>query len=168
MTDAAHLESDPMCPTMNEPYPADFFSRMPVDADIRAYVSELLLTTRQPACGAERRRDRRYPYPRLVRLTPVGPDGHTPCGAVIVVAGKTLSEGGCSFYHPEPLSHRRMIAAFLVGGGRWKRFLIELPWCRFTTEGWYESGARFLQALPAEQPPTADAEMGNPDQRHEP
>src|ERR1700690_3573037 len=110
MTVAALLEIDAMCPTINEPYTSGFFSRLPVGGDVRAYVSELLLATRQPACGVERRQDRRYPYPRLVRLSPVERDGRTPCGPAMVVAGKTLSEGGFGFYHPKPLSHRRMIA----------------------------------------------------------
>jgi hypothetical protein len=80
-------------------------------------------------------------------LTPVGADGQSPCGSAIVVAGRSLSEGGFGFYHPQPLSNRRMIASFHLANGEWVGFLMDLPWTRFTAEGWYESGGRFLQAV---------------------
>src|SRR5690606_28899060 len=41
------------------------------DYDIRARVHELLLAMYPPGPPMERRVDRRYPYPRLIRLTPV-------------------------------------------------------------------------------------------------
>jgi hypothetical protein len=123
-----------------------------IDQAIRDRVHELLMLLQRPSYKPERRSDRRYPYPQLVRLTPVGGDGQTPCGPAIVVAGKSLSEGGFGFYHPQPLSHRRMIASFHAGDGRWVGFLIDLPWCRFKAEGWYESGGRFLKAVPALPP----------------
>lgn len=157
MTYAAVLESDPMSATFGELQTADFFGCPTVDDDIHARVCELLLATQQAGNRLERRSDRRYPYPYLVRLSPVASDGRTPCGPTIVVAGKSLSEGGFGFYHPQPLSHRRMIASFHVGNGRWVGFLIDLPWCRFTAEGWYESGARLLQAVPAVKPVASTA-----------
>jgi len=55
------------------------------------------------------------------------------------------------FYHPKPLPHRRMIASFEAGNGNWIAFLIDLNWCRFTRQHWYESGGRFLQSV---TPPT--------------
>jgi hypothetical protein len=94
----------------------------------------------------ERRTDTRYPFPYLIHLTPVADDGITPAGETIVVVGKHLSEGGLGFYHPQPLPYRRMIASF-ESHGRWLGFLIDLNWCRFTCQGWYESGGRFLQAV---------------------
>ncbi|HEY2882403.1 MAG TPA: hypothetical protein VGJ15_08220, partial [Pirellulales bacterium] len=52
------------------------------------------------------------------------------------------------FFHAEPLVHRKMIASFHAGDNRWLGLLIDLWWCRFS-QGWYESGGRFLQAVPA-------------------
>jgi hypothetical protein len=95
---------------------------------------------------AERRKDTRYPFPYLIHLTPVGSDGVTPEGKTIVVVGKHLSERGLGFYHPQPIPHRRMIAS-LESHGHWLGFLIDLKWCRFTRQGWYESGGRFLQSV---------------------
>jgi len=51
------------------------------------------------------------------------------------------------FYHPHPLPYRRMIVSLETGDGRWLSFLIDLTWCRFTKQGWYESGGRFLQPV---------------------
>ena len=56
------------------------------------------------------------------------------------------SEHGMGFYHPKPLPYRRMIAS-VESGGRWIGFLVDLKWCRFTQQGWYESGGRYLQSV---------------------
>jgi len=95
----------------------------------------------------ERRSDVRYPYTNLVHLAPVAADGRTPAGESIVVVGKDLSEHGISFYHPEVISHRRMIASLEMGNGCWLGVLVDLRWCRFTKAGWYESGGRFLDVV---------------------
>jgi len=123
-----------------------------IDQDIRARVHELLMLAERPAPEVERRRDRRYPYPYLVRMTPVADDGRTPAGPSIVVVGRTLSEGGFGFYHPQQLADRRMIASFHAGDNRWLGLLMDLRWCRFIGEGWYESGGRFILPVPGLAP----------------
>ena len=40
-----------------------------------------------------------------------------------------------------------MIVSLRTGTGAWLGFLIDLTWCRFTKQGWYESGGRFLQSV---------------------
>jgi hypothetical protein len=127
-----------------------------IDQDIRARVHELLMLAERPAPEGERRRDRRYPYPYLVRMTPVAIDGYTPAGPAIIVVGRTLSEGGFGFFHSRPLADRRMIASFHAGSDRWLGLLMDLRWCRFIGEGWYESGGRFLSPVPGIPP----AEIG--------
>jgi hypothetical protein len=125
----------------------DFLSEQAggADVDVRAQVSGLLSALYPRNDFIERRRDNRYPFPCLVHLTPVSPDGVTPEGETVVVVGKHLSEQGFSFYHREPLPHRRMIASLERKNGHWFGFLIDLNWCRFSKGGWYESGGRFLQ-----------------------
>jgi hypothetical protein len=127
----------------------DFFSERSVVADdeVRAQVWGLLTALYPRNDLLERRSDNRYPFPCLVRLTPVGRDGLTPEGEPVVVVGKHLSEHGFGFYHQEPLPYRRMIASLEDNKGHWFGFLIDLNWCRFTKDGWYESGGRFLQAV---------------------
>lgn len=89
----------------------------------------------------------RYPYPQLVRLTPVELDGETDAGETLVVVGRQLSEQGLDFYHPSPLPYRRVIVTLETSEGRWLRLLLDLTWCRFTRQGWYESGGRFIKIL---------------------
>lgn len=135
---------------MNLPMPElDLLGNHNADADdeLRAQVWGLLSALYPRNDLLERRRDNRYPFPCLVRLTPVGPDGLTAEGEPIVVVGKHLSEQGLGFYHQQPLPYRRVIASVECGDNRQFAFLLDLTWCRFTKEGWYESGGRFLQAV---------------------
>jgi hypothetical protein len=109
-----------------------------------------LLAGLEPGAGrGERRSDRRYPYPYLVYLTPVGKEHLTPKGESVVVVGKHLSEHGLGFYHTQPLPFRRVIATLETAVGARIGFLMDLTWCRFTREGWYESGGRFLGLVPS-------------------
>ncbi len=125
-----------------------------IDDDLRTQVWGLLTTLYPKNDLSERRRENRYPVPYLVHLTSVADDGTTPQAETIVVVGKHLSERGLGFYHPQPLPHRRMIVSLESGTGQWLGFLIDLTWCRFTKQGWYESGGRFLESVlsPVESP----------------
>ncbi len=121
-------------------------------AEIRGQVWTLLGNLYPNHELVERRSDQRFPFPYLVRLLPVAEDGSTPVGSPMVVVGKHLSEWGLGFYHHKPLVYRRVIAT-LDAAGRPMSFLLDLTWCRFTRQGWYESGGRFLQPVPT---PTVD------------
>lgn len=101
----------------------------------------------------ERRREARFPFPYLVRLTPVHMDGRTPIGPTVVVVGKHISEHGLGFYHPAPLPYRRVQAEILNGmeDGGSLCVLMDLTWCRFNREGWYDGGGRFLEMLSVEE-----------------
>jgi hypothetical protein len=118
-----------------------------VDSEVQAQVLGLLTAFYPRTEVVERRRDSRHPFPHLVHLTPVGQDGVTPEGESVVVVGKHISERGLGFYHPKPLPYRRMIASVETANGHWIGFLIDLNWCRFMRQGWYESGGRFLQSV---------------------
>ncbi len=115
--------------------------------DVRSQVWSLVTTLLPREDLVERRREQRYPFPHLMHLTPVGDDGLTPEGETVVVVGKHLSERGLGFFHPQPLPYRRMIVSLQTGNGVWLGFLIDLSWCRFTKQGWYESGGRFIQSV---------------------
>ncbi len=114
---------------------------------VRQQVFGLLAGLYPTGTWTERRREQRYPLARLIRLTPVGPDGITPTAEAVVVVGKDVSERGLGFFHRQPLAHRRMIAGLETHGGGWIEFLIDISWCRFTQHGWYDSGGRFLQVV---------------------
>jgi len=116
---------------------------------LRRQVWGILAGLYPPGKTSERRTDQRFPYPYLLYLSPVGPDGVSPEGESVVVVGKHLSEHGLGFYYQQPLPYRRMIASLQVQEARWIGFLIDITWCRFTEHGWYDSGGRFLQAVPS-------------------
>jgi hypothetical protein len=114
--------------------------------EIRTQVWGLVSALYAKVTAVERRRESRYPFPFLVHLTPVAEDGATPCAERLIVVGKHISERGLGFYHPRPLPYRRAIASVQGPKGDWFGFLIDLSWCRFT-QGWYESGGRFLESV---------------------
>jgi hypothetical protein len=113
------------------------------DEGMRLQVRELL-SGLYPAGPFERRREQRYPLPKLIQLRPVGPDGVTPSGPVVVVSGKHISEQGLSFFHPQPLPYRLVLASLEKPSGGRAEFLLDVDWCRFTQFGWYESGGKFV------------------------
>jgi hypothetical protein len=138
---------------MTLPVPMDLMDDRSVAAnpeeDVRSQVFALVSALYRPHHQAERRRETRYPFPFLIHLTPVDRTGAVTSGETVVVAGKDISEHGLGFYHPKPLPYRRVIASLQSANGHWSGFLVDLKWCRFTRQGWYESGGRFLQAVPS-------------------
>jgi hypothetical protein len=122
---------------------------------IRTSVQQVLGSLHPALHQAERRREKRHPFPYPVYLTPVGRSGLTPAGETIVVLGKHLSELGFDFYHRDPLPHRRAILSFETGS-TWIGVLIDLAWCRFGRHGWYDNGGRFLAVVPS---PLADESL---------
>jgi hypothetical protein len=121
----------------------------PPDDLVKQQVWSILAGLYPRGKAAERRTDQRFPYPRLVYLTPVANNGYTPVAESVVVVGKDLSERGLGFYYQQPLPYRRMIASLELPEARWAGFLVDITWCRFTLHGWYDSGGRFIQAVPS-------------------
>lgn len=122
------------------------------DEHVRACICGLLSQFQPRPMRVERRSDQRYPFPYLLYLTPVDAEGAPALSDTVVVVGKHISEHGIGFYHTRPLPHRRIFVSFEVGDGSSMSFLTNLTWCRFTKQGWYESGGRFVRAV---SPPLA-------------
>ena len=95
----------------------------------------------------ERRDGARFPYPRLIRLSPLATDGKVASRAPVTVVGKHLSEDGLGFFHNAPLPDRQMLAQLDLPGGGTGTFQIVLRWCRFIRDGWYESGAKLVRVV---------------------
>lgn len=116
---------------------------------VRGSIWQILAGLSPSAHHPERRNEQRFPYPYLLYLTSVAEDGISPAGDSIVVVGKHLSERGLGFFYQKPLPDRRMIASLQLRDGSWIGFLINITWCRFTQQGWYDSGGRFVQVVPS-------------------
>ncbi|MHB8897630.1 MAG: hypothetical protein ACYC6Y_02665 [Thermoguttaceae bacterium] len=119
-----------------------------VEDEIRVEVRGLIGRIYPGGDFIDRRRERRYPYPYLVRLLPVDADGTVLHCEAVVAVGKHLSDRGIGFYHPKPLPHRLMIVVLESADGTISPFVVDLGWCRFTHQGWYESGGKFVDVLP--------------------
>src|SRR5688572_10348984 len=114
------------------------------DDELRLQVRELLAGL-YPAGPFERRREQRFPLPKLIQLRPVAPDNVTLLEGLVIVAGKHISEDGMSFFHPAPLPYRLVLASLEKSDGGRAEFLLDVDWCRFTQFGWYESGGKFVR-----------------------
>ena len=115
-------------------------------------VVQIALAGKQNARGLrERRRQHRTPYPYLIKLVPLAADCETPASEGIVVVGKHLSAGGVDFYHRDPLPFRWAKIWLDTGGRTTQPVLVELLWCRFNKQGWYENGGRFVRLLDQQQ-----------------
>lgn len=121
--------------------------------DVRTQVWGLLSGMYSEAGLADARRHERFAYPRLIFVTPADEAGcPAPVGS-FVVAGRHISESGLGFFHPQSIPHREVIVSLDHADGTWKSFLLELRWCRFIRQGWYESGGRLLRVAPT--PPSS-------------
>jgi hypothetical protein len=139
--------------------------RSAAESEIIDGVRSVLASHFAGVLALERRRDRRFPYPHLINLTPLADDGHTLAGSPFVVVGKQLSESGLGFFHATALPHRRMLVSLEAGDGRSISLAIDLTWCRFTRFGWYESGGRFLRVVRTPLPaPVRATAPGGPTQ----
>jgi hypothetical protein len=110
-------------------------------------VRRVLLGVASPGITIQRRQSQRTPFPQLLRLQPVDPVTLVPQDEPFVVVGKHLSEQGLGFFHQVPLAHRFVMVTLDVLDNQPARLLLDLTWCRFTRQGWYESGGRFLRVI---------------------
>lgn len=137
-----------------EPEAAPAFELFPPSNDqVRAQVWNVLAAVYPSGRFVERRGEQRYPYPRLITLWPMDAEGKLPAGPPMTVVGKHLSERGLGFFHPQPLAARLVVVSLEKSDGRAFSFLLDVHRCRFTRQGWYESGGRLLAAV---NPPTTN------------
>ena len=99
----------------------------------------------------ERRGYGRIPLPLLLRVTPLDQTGQRLDELSTIVVGKDISPHGISFFHEQPLPHRRAIVVFEHPDVGVFTMEIDLGWCQFTGAGWYVSGGRLIRSMaPAE------------------
>ena len=126
-------------------------------------VRSLLSSLHSADCRGSRRREQRFPYPCLLRMTPYDEDtapsdfeegygddfdGYRMADATTVV-GHEISLAGIGFYHQEPITDRLVVIELSDDrpASSPLRVLVDLSWCRFAREGWYESGGRMVREL---------------------
>ena len=129
----------------------------PVQRPCRDTIRKLVASLAPSRGAAERRGDRRFPYPYPVRISPVVNEtvvnetvSDIDLPAVdpgFTVIGKHLSETGLGFYHQEPLPFRRVQVWLGSPIGLEVELIMDLSWCRFVGKGWYVSGGRFVETI---------------------
>jgi hypothetical protein len=130
------------------PAPTAVFKAAPISAQqtCRETVRRLVASLAPRRGTIDRRGDRRFPFPYLVRLSPVEAVQDAP---PLVVIGKHLSETGLGFYHQHPLPYRRVNVWLGSPIGLEVEMVLDLTWCRFVGQGWYVSGGRFVETVKA-------------------
>lgn len=118
------------------------------DGSVRMQVLGLVASMYAGAGLSDARRSERFAYPRLVYITPTAGDGQPSRVGTFVAAGRHISDTGLGFFHPDPIPFREVIVSLDSEGEDWRSFLMELRWCRFIRQGWYESGGRLLNTVP--------------------
>jgi hypothetical protein len=119
------------------------------ELDRRALASQVqaLIAQIHPTVTLERRDDVRIAIPVLFRLTPLDGNRQPIDSQTSIVVGKNISQRGLSFYHEQPMPHRRAFIELAHPGIGSFAAEIDVNWCRFTKPGWYESGARLIAAM---------------------
>jgi hypothetical protein len=95
----------------------------------------------------ERRNYGRIPLPLLLRVIPLDQTGQRMEDLATTVVGKDISPRGISFFHEQPLPHRRAIITFEHPDVGRFTMEIDLGWCQFTGVGWYVSGGRLIRTI---------------------
>lgn len=112
-------------------------------------VERALLLERRGLCGHEQRDTDRYPFTRLIELTPYDTVADGPTGERITVPCRNLSLTGMGFYHSNALASRFATVQLLPDSDE-PELLIRLVWCRFLKPGWYDNGGRFVRVAPTQ------------------
>ncbi len=121
--------------------------------EVERLVGVLLASWQPGAPHGNRRGSHRTPFDAPLMLTPVDESSGQPCGPACTVQGKNISRQGLSFVHDTPLPHRNVHLSLDLPDASRTTLLLRLNWCRFTREGVYESGGKFLRAIAAEFTP---------------
>lgn len=137
-------------PTANAPVVPSTTSSQPRKESPQQHLQRLL--ARIGPDPNERRNTDRRSLSVLMRLTPLdarnGSKMADPDESITVV-GKDFSPRGIGMYHQERLPHRFVELAIDDPQMGSVVLEIELTWCRYTKQGWYESGGRVLSCVEA-------------------
>lgn len=94
------------------------------------------------------RRWHRAVYGQPIAITPLDEAAERPIGPARVAHGRDISPGGIAFLHREVLPFRHVAVTFLDGTALLQSVAVRLTWCRFSSDGVYKSGGKFLRLLP--------------------
>jgi hypothetical protein len=106
------------------------------------HVAELVSRLESPHRWHRRRNRTSIPF--LMELTPLDSPGGLRGESAQVVVGKDISEQGIGFFHQGAIPHRRVRLRLETAELGPLELDVEILWCHFTRQGWYESGGRII------------------------
>lgn len=118
-------------------------------AQVRQRLADLQVVTGSSRWPERRRSPRRH-FPYLLDVTPLDPKTGLPEPTALRGVGRQLSEFGLDFYYPGSLPHRHVLVEVESSQGA-LRLPLELTWCRFLADGWFEHGGKFVSLSAWEQ-----------------
>lgn len=96
----------------------------------------------------ERRSSHRIAYHRPMLVTPLDDRAAQPAGAAMMVTARDISLSGVSFTHGDPLTCRAVVCTFEPHeDDACESVVVRLTWCRFTRQGNYQSGGKFVKLV---------------------
>lgn len=95
----------------------------------------------------QNRRLHRRSFQEQVLVIPLDSICMQPSGRAIVTHGRDISSGGIAFDHQSPIANRHVAVVLQTQDGGEIAMLTSLNWCRFTREGTYYSGGRFIRQI---------------------
>ena len=110
-----------------------------------------LLSAAREEESLERRGEPRSPFFRPVSVLLDGPQRRQHSAFA-----REISRSGIGLLHSMPLETADLTLAILGPIGEVCRFRAQIVWCRPCGEGWYLSGARFLEVIGESKPTPAD------------
>jgi len=111
----------------------------------------------QSATTVHSRCAHRVPLPQSICLTGLD-DQFRPCAAPAIVQGRDISVDGLSFLHGQPLPFRYANVALRTPRGI-ESIVCRLTWCRYSREGHYITGGKFVRHIPANPVSPTDWEL---------
>lgn len=122
--------------------PADSVRSDPFESLFEELVHRLLGEAKEK--NTERRAEKRDPFFKAIRLSFVGENRQFTCFS------RDISPSGIGLLHYLTVEPGRVVLTVPSDACGDIRILAEIVWCRPCGEGWYVSGARFLQILPSQ------------------
>lgn len=120
--------------------------------EIESLVDTLVASWNRSYQVVPNRRWHRAALDKPVVLTPLDEETELPVGDPLIASGKDVSVRGISFLHIDPLPYCKVAVSFPDDQEIPTSVVTWLKWCRFTKEGLYQSGGRFVRMIDLELP----------------
>src|SRR5262245_51840383 len=150
------LSSQPPSPVpAPEPQPSfdrDDAAALSVFGSLSALLEELPASWHAATAIPDRRGEPRYYCDCSARLTPLDDEEAPPCAVPphscgLPVTVKDISRSGIGLVHTEPIPWRQVLLTFDTLAGVPLQFVVRLKWCRFKSDGLYESGGPIVRVI---------------------